>query len=150
MKQKDNFRLQPVLNLKTSMVDTLEVEFARLKQIQLEETRRLKQLEQTKESEMDTLRSQQNGRLNCHAIQMHQQYLQALDQVIHQQNHRVETAKHKTEHKREELVKTVQDQKTLEKLKEQHTQKQQLELSRKEARVIDDLVVSRYKRHGQK
>lgn len=147
MKKKNAFRLQPVLNYKVNLVDTLEVEFARLKQIQLEETSRLNQLEQTKAAEMDALRLQQNGQLDCHSIQLHQQYLQALDQVIHRQTHRVETAKQNTEIKREELVKTVQDQKTLEKLKEKHTHQQQLELSRREARVLDDLVTTRYKRH---
>jgi len=148
MKQKNTFRLQPVLNYKANLVDSLEVEFARLKQIQREETNRLNQLEQTRAAEMDALRLQQNGRLNCHSIQLHQQYLQALDEVINRQSHRVEKAKQNTEHKREELVETVQDQKTLEKLKQKHAHKQQLELSRREARVLDDLVTTRYKRQA--
>ena len=46
------------------------------------------------------------------------------------------------ETKREELVKTMQDQKTLEKLRGRHQEKQQQDLLRREARAVDDLVIT--------
>ena len=52
------------------------------------------------------------------------------------------------EAKREELVKTMQDQKTLEKLKNRHRARELTELNRREARVVDDLVITRYAREG--
>jgi flagellar export protein FliJ len=145
MSQPQGFRLQPVLNYKANIVDMLEVEFARLKLAHQQETAVLEQLQQTKTDEMNALHSRQNGALNCQAIQMHHQYLQALDRFIRQQTGRVEDAKHRADTKREELVNTVQDQKTLEKLKERHHTTQRQESLRREARIVDDLVITRYR-----
>jgi flagellar export protein FliJ len=146
MANKTSFRLQPVLNYKSNLVDALEVEFSHLKQVHRQEANVLQQLQETKNQGMDALRRQQQGALDCETIRLHQQYLQALDTQVTQQTGRVEEAKGQANDKREELVKTMQDQKTLEKLRERHQVKQQRELLRREARVVDDLVVTRYKR----
>lgn len=147
MLDKNNFRLQPVLNFKSGMVDTLEMEFARLKIAHQIEADVLLALNQTMSQEMDALRrQQQKDSLDCDAILLCQQYLQSLNNQVARQTTRVEAARHRVETKREELVKTMQDQKALEKLRDRHQTKQARELLRREARVVDDMVTTRYAR----
>lgn len=148
MLQKNNFRLQPVLNYATSIVDTLELEFARLKLAQNSEIELLNQLELAKSQEMDSLQSRQQGRLDCESIVLHQQYLQMLDAQVKRQKNRVKQAAEKVNTKRSELVEHIKNQKTLEKLRDNQAATQQQDLRRREAGVIDDLVTTRYARKG--
>jgi flagellar export protein FliJ len=147
MSNVEEFRLQSVLNLKSSLADTLEVEFAHLKVTHQNEVTRLEKLQRHKTEEMEVLsQQQQSGPLDCCTIELRQQYLQTLAEHETAQTTRVNNAEHKAETKREELVKTVQDQKTLEKLRDQHETKQRQLLLHREANMIDDLVMTRYAR----
>jgi flagellar export protein FliJ len=147
MSNTEEFRLQPVLNLKSSLVDTLEVEFAHLKVTHQNEVTRLEKLQRRKTEEMEVLsQQQQSGPLDCQAIELRQQYLQTLAEHETVQTARVKDAARQVETKRKELVKTVQDQKTLEKLRDQHETKQRQVLLHREANMIDDLVTTRYAR----
>lgn len=146
----EEFRLQPVLNLKSNLADTLEVEFAHLKMAHQEEVTRLEKLQRRKTEEMEVLsRQQQNGPLDCCSIELSQQYLQTLAEHESIQTARVKEAERQVETKREELVKMVQHQKTLEKLRDQHVTRQRQVLQHREANMIDDLVTTRYTRKGK-
>jgi flagellar export protein FliJ len=149
MSDKNGFRLQPVLNVKSSLVDALEVEFARLKALHQDEMDILLALQQAEGREMEALRrQQQKDLLNCEEICHHQQYLASLAEYKAQQAERVKEAKLRMETKREELVTTMQDQKVLEKLREHHQAGQTRDRQRREARTVDELVTARY-RHGR-
>ncbi|MFN8455292.1 MAG: flagellar export protein FliJ [Anaerolineae bacterium] len=147
MPKTEEFRLQSVLNLKVSLVDNLEVEFAHLRVAYQQEVERLDNLQHRTTDEMELLsQQQQSGSLDCKDIQLRQQYLQRLVESIVQQNLRVKQAEQHMETKREELVKMMQDQKTLEKLREHHDAKQRQFLLRREAGMVDDIVTTRYGR----
>jgi flagellar export protein FliJ len=147
MSGSEEFRLQPILNLKSSLVDVLEVEFAHLKEAHQSEVTRLEKLQRHQTEEMAVLsQQQQSGPLDCHSIQLSQQYLETLAQKETEQTVRVKETEQQVETKREELVKTMQDQKTLEKLRERHDTKQHQVLQHREANTVDDLVTSRYAR----
>ncbi|NJN92625.1 MAG: flagellar export protein FliJ [Anaerolineales bacterium] len=147
MRDTNTFRLQSILDLKTNVVDNLETEFAHLRQAHQREETKLEALHNSRTQEIEALhRQQQNGPLDCDAIQVHQQYLQALADQAVRQAVRVREAARQADAKREELVKTMQDQKTLEKLRERHDTKQYQILLRREAGIIDDLVTTRYAR----
>lgn len=148
MSLSTDFRLQPVLNYKSQMVDALEMEFARLKQAYQREQTLLDNLLQTAENEMRALTERQVGPLDCSEIQLRQDYLLALHESAQQQADRVIQAEQRMGSKREELVETMQDQKALEKLREHHQAQLRKELERKESRVIDDLVTGRFVRGG--
>ena len=148
MAKQPQFHLQPILNYKAGMVDTLEVQFARLKNSHKNEVDTLQKLDQVKQQGEQALNQrQQEGELDCQAIQLHQQYLRSLEQNLAQQSARVATSKSQLETKRTELIKTMQDQETLAKLREQEQAEHQKEMLRHEARTVDDLVITR---HGQK
>ena len=149
MSKKNSFRLQPVLNYKTSLVDNLETEFAQLRALQKNEEEALAHLEEMVLAQTASLKHQQEtGVINCTTIELHQKYLQFLHNHVERQKVRVAEARMQVEAKREELVKTMQDQKTLEKLKDRHRARELTELNRREARVVDDLVITRYAREG--
>lgn len=147
MPKTEEFRLQSILNLKESLVDNLEVEFAHLRSAYQQEMEQLDHLQHRTTHEMESLSQQQQaGLLDCKDIQLRQQYLQRLVESIVQQNIRVKQAEQHMEIKREELVKMMQDQKTLEKLREHHEAKQRQFLLRREASMVDDIVTTRYAR----
>jgi len=144
--KKPSFRLEPVLNYTSNIVDTLELEFAQLKLAHKNEVEILGRLETAKLEEMDALQHQQQGVINCESVLLRQQYLRTLDKQIQRQKARVSAAAAKVDEKREELVEAVKSQKTLEKLKDNHLAAQKLDNNRREARIIDDLVTTRYAR----
>jgi len=146
MLQKNDFRLQPVLNYTASIVDTLELEFARLKLAHNSEVELLNRLELAKNQEMDSLHTQQQGVLDCESILLHQQYLQVLDAQVKRQQDRVKQAEAKVNAKRLELVEHIKNQKTLEKLRDNHAASRQQDQRRREAGAIDDMVNTRYAR----
>lgn len=149
MSRKDNFRLQPILNYKTGLVDNLETEFAQLRNIEKNEEETLLHLESVERDHAASLAEQQRSKtINPHTIGLHQKYLQYLQNHVDRQMVRVAEAKNNTENKRQELVKMMQDQKTLEKLKEKHVTRTNIEINRKEGRILDDLVTTRYTREG--
>jgi flagellar export protein FliJ len=65
---------------------------------------------------------------------------------VTQQTTRVEEAKQRMESKRNELVEGMKEQKVLEKLHTRYQAEQTRELSRREARTVDDMVITRYAR----
>jgi hypothetical protein len=70
MSNVEEFRLQPVLNLKSSLADMLEVEFAHLKVTHQNEVTRLEKLQRRKTEEMEVLSQQQSGPLDCSTIEV--------------------------------------------------------------------------------
>ena len=150
MKGNNEFRLQSVLNLKASTVDMLEVEFARLKSDHEREARMLLALKVAEQHEMESLSEHQCGRLDCEDIKARQRYLKLLHEDVVDQAMRTEVAKLQMESKREELLETLKEYKTIQKLRERHVALQAKEMGRREARVIDDLVSARYVREGRK
>jgi len=149
MSKSTDFRLQSVLNFKSSIVDSLEVEFGKLKGIHQQELNALQQLQHTALAQQALLEKEQlQSDLDCNTIDLHQKYLQMLHHRTIRQKVRVEAAQAKMENKRAELIKTMQEQKTLEKLKGKHQTRVARELMQKESRTIDDLVITRYAREG--
>ncbi len=149
MSKKASFRLQSVLNYKSSLVDNLETEFAQLRALRKSEEEALAHLEGIVQTHTASLQKQQkNGALNCQTIELHQKYLKFLGNHVARQKVQVAEAKAHVETKREVLVKTMQDQKTLEKLKDHHVSRELLAENRRESRVVDDLVTTRYARKG--
>lgn len=146
MLHSNSFRLQPVLDYKSNMVDTLELEFAQLKLTHKDQLEILTQLEIAQSQEMDSLHGQQHGMINCQSIVLRQQYLQMLEKQVTLQRDRVKRAEAEVNAKRDELVEMIKGQKTLEKLQANHIETQKVETRRRESRIIDDIVTTRYAR----
>jgi flagellar export protein FliJ len=141
-----SFRLQPVLNVASGKVDMLEVEFAQLKLAHKDETEILTRLESSRREEMEKLQREQRGKINCQSVLLRQQFLDVLDNQVARQQVRVDQALSQVNSKRDELVEGMKSQKTLEKLKSNHQSQQALDMRRRESRIIDDIVTTRYAR----
>jgi flagellar protein FliJ len=149
MAETNDFRLQSVLNFKSSLVENLETEFSQLKIIHTHATDVLGNLERAAQRQSDILlREQQQGLLNCQAIHLHQKYLDYLNDNVAQQKIRVEEARRRLETKRLELVETMKDKKTLENLRDRHQTRVLRDRNRQEAKTVDELVITRYVREG--
>lgn len=148
MAESTDFRLQSVLDFKTSLVENLETEFAQLKLVHTQATEVLGNLERAAQRQSDILLREQQGVLNCQAIHLHQKYLDYLNDNVARQKMTVEEARRHMEAKRLELVEMMKDKKTLENLRERHQTRVMRDRNRQEAKVIDDLVITRYAREG--
>lgn len=149
MAESTQFRLQSVLDFKSSLVENLETEFAQLKLAHTQATEVLGNLERAAQRQSDILlREQQQGLLNCQAIHLHQKYLDYLNDNVSRQKLRVEEAHRQMENKRLELVEMMKDKKTLENLRERHQTRVLRDRNRQEAKIVDDLVITRYAREG--
>lgn len=147
MFNKKGFPLESILKFKSSSVDTLEAEFGRLKMAHQTQVNILQNLQQVKNQETVVLQElQQNGLLDCQAIQRQQHYIQTLHKQMAQQAVRLEESQLQLDIKRQELVETIQDQKTLENLRDRYQANQSQEMRRREANTIDDIVITRYGR----
>jgi flagellar export protein FliJ len=146
MLHSNNFRLQSVLDYKSNMVDTLELEFAQLKLTHKDQMEIMTQLEMAYSQEMDSLQGQQHGTLDCQSIVLRQQFLQMLERQVNLQRERVKRAESRVNAKRDELVEMIKGQKTLEKLQANHVENEKIETRRRESRMIDDIVTTRYAR----
>lgn len=149
MAEAIDFRLQSVLDFKSSLVENLETEFAQLKLVHTQATEVLSNLERAAQRQSDILlKEQQQGLLNCQAIHLHQKYLDYLDENVSRQKSHVKETYRQMEAKRLELVEMMKDKKTLENLRERHQTRVLRDRNRQEAKVIDDLVITRYAREG--
>jgi len=149
MAHLEPFRLQSVLNLKASMVESLEMEFARLRVAHQNEEDILTSLEQALDEQSKALQEKQGGGpIDLDEIQLRQSYVKLLDDHVAQQTVRVEKSLEQLETKRTELVKGMQEEQTLEKLRERHVQRGAKEMLRMEARDIDEIATTRYTREG--
>jgi flagellar export protein FliJ len=145
MSKAAGFRLQPVLNFKSSKVDVLEMEFSSLKAAHLREVEALTVLQRTHQQHVDTLCAEQQVRdIDCQAIQQRQDYLHVLKECVVRQFARVVEAERHVETKREELVNMMKEKKVLEKLGERHHAQVKADQAQREARAVDDLMMSRY------
>ncbi|MCB0197058.1 MAG: flagellar export protein FliJ [Anaerolineae bacterium] len=147
MFSKKGFPLQSILKFKSNAVDTLEAEFGHLKVAHKNRVDTLQNLQQVKNQEMVVLQQlQQNDALDCGAIQRQQQYIKSIRTKIIQQVTLVEEVQLQLESKRQELAETMQDQKTLENLRDRYQTNQSQVMHRRETRTIDELVITRYGR----
>jgi flagellar FliJ protein len=145
MSKTGSFRLQPVLNFKSSKVDVLEMEFSNLKAAHLREVGVLNALQRANQQHVDALCAEQQARdIDCQAIQLRQEYLNVLKDCMLRQSSRVIEAERQVETKREELVNLMKEKKVLEKLQERHLAQVRADQAHREARAVDDLMISRY------
>jgi flagellar export protein FliJ len=105
------------------------------------------QLEHKKNQETNLLQNQQlKGLLDCHSIQLHQQYLKAIDDRLIQQNAHVQELRDQLDKKRQALTEILKEKKTLEKLREIYEAEAIKRELKYETKIIDDITITRYHR----
>lgn len=145
MARFEAFRLQSVLNYKHDIVEQLEAEFGRLQQAYLSEVSRLELLKANMQQSLQALQGKLAGQLDFGAIRLHQDHVMALEVDLALQEQRVAEAQAAVEAKRSTLVAAMQEEKTLDTLREKHDTVQKREMARYEAGVVDEMVTARYR-----
>ncbi len=140
------FGLQGYFNLKTKLEDQKRLEYGEAV-ARLERERALldKMMRERRDCVL-RMKESINEKVDSLRLQSYNVYAEALSKRMTEQNEVIERAAESAEIKRVELVKAMQDRKTLETLREKHYNEYFIEENRKEQKVTDELVSYRHNR----
>ncbi len=148
MAKRFKWRLEPVKKAKERDEERGQAELAEARRaLQTEETK-LAQLREKREACVRQLHEKQAGRLNTADLALTHAYLKDLDRQIQAQTGRIEGAKSSAEAKQEALLKTMQEKKVLENLKERDRRKFRKTERRKDQAAMDETANRRASNRG--
>lgn len=137
------FALQPVLNYRHSMVESLEIKLTRLIRMSAKVEIYIEQLIEAQLAVMESLRIHMlNGEFNLPMILQNQQAVHDFDEMILTQSDELEELSKQIESARDSIVMAKQDEDALVKLKEKGMERFQSEQALREDRMRDDLYIS--------
>lgn len=134
------FHLQPLLSYKQNLEDLQQIELAQLKAAcarEEEELRRLEELQQEAARHLRTYEAE--SQLNLELIKLAFKFLESLRERIARQSEVVAQLVDQVETKRQQLVKTMQERRVLEKLKERYLAEIEEQNRRQEMRLNDEV-----------
>lgn len=147
MAKRNVFKLQPVLDYREHVEDTLRVALAELERLLQRETKTLNSLHGQHTASMGEMRDrQQSAQLDVSRIGLDLLYIQSLEERIKEQEARVNSLHDAVDRQREQLIEAVKEKKQLEKLKESAEVRVKQELKMAENRAIDDISMVQFNR----
>ena len=148
MAKRFKWRLELVKKTKERDEERSQTELAEARRaFQTEETK-LSQLREKGEACVRQLHEKQAGRLNTADLARTHAYLKDLERQIQAQTGRIEDARSTAEVKQEALLKTRQEKKVLENLKERDLRKFRKTESRKDQAAMDETANRRASKRG--
>lgn len=142
---KFNFRLQPVLNIKTQQEDSLKNELGKAIQKLEHEKRKLAELEGAVEDIVNEF-NEKTKKTTVYKLIKFNEYLSLLKTKIKKQKENVNCAAQNVDKIREELLQAVKEKKILEKLKEKKLEEYLLEQKKQEQKTNDEIVSYNHKK----
>ncbi len=143
---KFTFKLQPVLNLKIQMEDSLKNELAKA----IRKLEREKDLLNTIELERDQLVGQMccesSKGIRVSSLKEYGGYISFLVQKAQIQKENINYARGNVDRYRDQLIKAVQEKEMLQKLKEKKYEEYSAEQSREEQKINDEVISYNYNR----
>ncbi len=147
MAKRNVFKLQPVLDYREHVEETLRVALAELERLLQRETKTLNSLHGQHIASMGEMRDrQQSAQLDVSRIGLDLLYIQSLEERIKEQEVRVNSLHDAVDRQREQLIEAVKEKKQLEKLKESAEVRVKQELKMAENRAIDDISMVQFNR----
>lgn len=140
------FKLQTSLCLKQKEEDRVKEELQIISSRYQEETRHLMLLAEQSVQLEDRLRKSQEAMVDVVETRLCLDYLPVMRGRIEGQQELVNLARAEMESIRQKLVEIMRKRKVLEKLKERHYTQYQLELTREEQKIIDEMATNGYNR----
>jgi flagellar FliJ protein len=141
------FKLQTALNLKQKEEDRVKEELQRLTARRREELNRLAVLEGELGQLEDRVRRHQDARVDVAEIKRCLDYLPVMRDRISRQQEIIRQIEADMDKTRQLLVEIMRRRKVLEKLKERHYAQYQLEVTREEQKIIDEMATNGYNRN---
>jgi len=141
---KFNFRLQPVLNVKTQQENNLKNELGKAVQKLEAEKSKLEQLEISLSKLMDEFNEKTKKSTVCKLIEFNE-YMSLITSRIKTQKENVNCAANNVDKIRGELVKAIKERKILDKLKEKKKEEYLLEQKKIEQKTNDEIASYNHK-----
>jgi flagellar protein FliJ len=138
------FKLQPLLNLKTQLEDSLKNELGKAVQ-KLEEERKIeRQIEADREECIKQIGVKSSNGTTVKKLSEYSIYISLLKEKIELQKENVKYAENNVDNYREQLIKVVQEKKMIEKLKEKKMEEFLKEEQKEELGINDEIVSYKY------
>jgi flagellar FliJ protein len=141
------FNLQPVLNHRQFIEDSLQKAFAHLKGLLAKEQDRLVHYERQQQYLTEELVQKQRQGTTSSALLLYINFLDQLKSDLAQQQQKVAALENQIALKREELLDAMKDRKSLERFKEKKITEHRDLVSKKEQAFLDEIAINR---HGRK
>jgi flagellar protein FliJ len=140
------FRLHTVLDVKKKVEDGHKRQLAQLKLLLQNEEIILEKLEDKKCRVQETIRSQQDAKIDVQAILNYYNYLAALGEKIVEQIVTIKELLDSVERKRDDLIEASRERKMIERLKENQFREFRTTAERLEMKVLDEIATNGYNR----
>jgi flagellar FliJ protein len=134
------FRLQPVLNVKIQMEDSLKNELGKATQRLETEARLLQRLETARDMHTSQMNEKSEKGSNIKELRDYSSYIFYIDSQISIQKDNVNSARENVDKYREMLIKAVQEKEMLQKLRDRQLEIWQKEQLRLEQGITDEIV----------
>ncbi len=134
------FKLQPVLNIKKQIEDSLKIQLGKAVQALEAEKELLRELESEKKRCMAEVGAEVSGGVKADKLKNYNAYISFIKQKISRQCEMVKSAQEIVDKYREELTDMMKERKMLEKLREKQYEEYLKEVKKKEQKDIDEIV----------
>lgn len=142
------FRLQPVLSYKEHVTDAAQLDLARAQERRAAAERALAEALAHRDEQAAALRIllQPGEPLDLAAVKQIQQHIELIDLHISACQAELETCRRLEEEQRQRTVAALRDQKSLERLRDYHVERERAEAERTETKLHDEGALQRYSR----
>jgi len=134
------FKLQPLLNIKTQMEDTLKNELAKAIRCLEEEKGFLKNFKEEQKKCMSTISSESSNGVTVERLRSYNAYISFLKEKIQNQTKRVKSAQEIVDNYREKVIEASKEKKMLETLKDKQYGEYLKEQEKSEQKRVDEVI----------
>ena len=140
------FDLEPVLNHRKYVEESIQKELAGIKRLLYDEKKRLNAFKKNMVNLSNELRTRKKQTISSTEILVYHYYFKSLLEDIEKQKIRVHDVRNKLIKKRKDLIEAMKKRKTLEKLDEHQFEKYKKNLEQKEQEFLNEIGMNRYNR----
>jgi flagellar FliJ protein len=136
------FNLEPVLNQRKSVEESLQKELVVLKKLLADEKKTLAVFKKAENEASKKLQQKKKKSVTVFDILLYVRFIEKLSMDIEKQEERISDVKTICDEKREDLVEAMKNRKAIEKLKEKSFKKYQQEVANKEQVFLNEVAIN--------
>ena len=141
-----NFTLQPLLNHRQFIEDTLQKELSLFKKLLIDEKKKLKDYEEVRNNLLVKLQQKQRESIIVSENLLYLDFLVRLASDLDKQRDKVLDVEKKFDRKRDDLIASIKERKTLEKLKEKQLNVYNHKLMKNEQDFMNETGINMFNR----
>jgi flagellar FliJ protein len=140
------FILEPVLNQRKSVEESLQKELAVFKKMLAEEKKVLAFFKKAEDDVLKELKQKKKKSITVFDILLYVRFTEQLSRDIEKQEERVLDLKKRFDEKRKDLIEAMKKRKVMEKLKEKRFKLYQQEVTKKEQGFLNEVAINMFNR----